>query len=68
MQLTLAFLLAGLISHFGGFEHRYFITNGPEYVAVGRHYFERQVAEHACLRVDVKTYPHERVVTHTCEA
>lgn len=59
-------VFAALVVLSGGYEHRYFIVNGPDHTQIGQHYFHRLVAEGTCARVERKTYPSERVVVNLC--
>jgi hypothetical protein len=49
------------------FIERYYIVNGPEYTAVSRKAFDRDVRDGMCLRVWVATYAEQHVIVHGCD-
>lgn len=61
-----AVVLAGLTYHIGGYEHRFVMVDGYDVTVVGRYFWERARIDHQCRSVEVKRYPHERVVVHIC--
>jgi hypothetical protein len=60
-------VLAALYAHIAGIEQRYFVVDGADYRAIGKHYFERLVRERACRTVETRHYRRERVTVHMCD-
>ena len=60
-------VLAGLFTTVNGYVNKFFIVNGPSYIAVGERMFASYERSHSCMRVTVKRYPDEHVIIHACE-